>query len=343
MSNSTTISIDLAKDVFQAAVFSRYSKLVSNKKVSASKMKETVARYPGATILMEACGTAHYWGRYFMQQGYTVKLIPAQLAAKYRTGNKNDSNDAIAIYEASKNPKVHFVTVRTLEQQDIATLHKYREGFKKTRNQISNRIRGFALEYGVKLPLGINALLNALPEALEDAGNELTPIARMMLAQLQEQLNEAIKAMKQAHDMLVNYVKDIEPCKRLLGIPGFGPLVASIVYAKLGLGDAFRRGRDASASLGMVPAHAGSGGKVTVGKITRRGDAYVRSMAINGARSVVSRARDKTDPLSLWIQNLLKTKSFNTTVVAVANKLIRMALAMLKTGQDYHPPVAQAA
>ncbi|GGD54788.1 sigma-70 family RNA polymerase sigma factor [Lacimicrobium alkaliphilum] len=118
---------------------------------------------------------------------------------------------------------------------------------------------------------------------------------------------------------------------------------AGIAYAKLGLGDAFQRGRDASASLGMVPAHSGSGGKVTEGKITRRGDAYVRSMAINGARSVVSRARDKTDPLSLWIQNLLKTKSFNTTVVAVANKLIRMALAMLKTGQDYRPPVALAA
>jgi len=256
-------------------------------------------------------------------------------------GNKNDSNDAIAIYEASKNPKVHFVSIHTLEQQDIATLHAFREGYKKERNQISNRIRGFALEYGVTLPVGIKALQKRLPCVLEDAQNELTVAARTLLNHLQNKLRETISAFEEASKALVNYVKTIEPCQRLTEVPGFGWIVASCLYAKLGSGEAFKRGRDASASLGMVPAHSGSGGKVTIGRITRRGDTYVRSMVINGARAVVMHAKKKSDALSVWIQILLKTKSFNTTVVAVANKLVRMALAMLKTGQPYQPPVAQ--
>lgn len=270
-----------------------------------------------------------------------MKLVPPQLAAKYRTGNKNDSNDAIAIYEASKHSKAHFVAVRTLEQQDIATLHKFREGYKKERNQISNRIRGFALEYGVKLPVGIKSLQKRLPEVLEDGENSLTAMARVLLSRLLEQLKNVINQLDEATKTLIDYVKHIEPCERLTNIPGFSWIIASILYAKLGLGQTFKRGRDASASLGIVPAHAGSGGKITIGKITRRGDAYVRSMVINGARALVTHARKKHDPLSCWIQKLLNTKNFNKTVVAVANKLVRMALAMLKTGQNYKQPVAQ--
>lgn len=343
MNHHTTISIDLAKTIFQVAVFSRHGKPVSNKKLSATKMKQRVANYPGATVVMEACGSAHHWGRYFQQHGYEVKLVPAQLAAKYRTGNKNDHNDAIAIYHASKHSKVRFVSVRTLEQQDIATLHTFREGIKKARNQINSRIRGFALEYGVTLPLGINALLKALPDALEDADNALTPTARLVLSQLQGKLTHLIAELKEATQLLHNCVKPIEPCQRLTQLPGFGQLVASSVYAKFGAAQAFQRGRDASASLGIVPAHRGSGGKTRIGHITRRGDTYVRAMVINGARAVVSHAHKKSDPFSLWIQKLLQTKSFNTTVVAVANKLIRMACAMLKTGQPYRPPVAHKA
>ncbi len=337
MNKNTTISIDLAKEIFQVAIFSSHGKMLVNKKLSASKMKELIAQYPNATIVMEACGTAHHWGRFFIQREYQVKLVPAQIAAKYRIGNKNDSNDAIAIYEASKNPKIHFVSIRTLEQQDIATLHKFREGLKKEQNQISNRIRGFALEYGEKFPLSIKALLKRLPEALENADNQLTSTARTLLEQLQKQLRETMKRLDAATKAIVNYVKAIEPCKRLTELPGFGWLVASAVYAKLGSGEAFKRGRDASASLGLAPAHSGSGGKLIIGKITRRGDAYVRSMVIHGARAIVILARKKTNGLSLWIQKLLESKSFNTTVVAVANKLVRMALAMLKTGQSYKP------
>ena len=340
MNHHTTISIDLAKTIFQIAIFSRHGKPLLNQAVKARKMCQLVSQYPNAVILMEACGTAHHWGRYFSQRGHTIQLIPAQLAAKYRSGNKNDRNDAIAIFEASKHSKLHPVSVRTLEQQDVAVLHKFREGIKKERLQVSNRIRGLALEYGVAIPQGIKALMRALPEALEDADNELTPAARQVLQALGEQLSGILERYEEADQLLQSHVKTLVPCEILTSLPGFGWIVASCVYAKFGDAKQFKRGRDGSACLGIVPAHAGSGRRVTLGHITRRGDSYTRTMVINGARSVVATARKKSDPLSLWVQQLLTTKSFNV-VVAVANKLVRMAVATLKTGQPYQPPVAQ--
>lgn len=341
MNHHTTISIDLAKTIFQIAIFSRHGKPLLNRAVKADKLCQLVRQHPDAMIVMEACGSAHHWGRYFSQRGHTVRLIPPQLAAKYRSGNKNDRNDAVAIFEASKCSELHPVPIRTLEQQDVAVWHKFREGIKKERLQVSNRIRGLALEYGIIMPLGIKALMRVLPEALEDADNELTPAARQVLQALGEQLNSILERYEEATQLLQSHVKTLVSCDMLTSLPGFGWIVASCVYAKFGDAKQFKRGRDGSASLGIVPAHAGSGGRVTLGHITRRGDSYTRTMVINGARSVVATARKKSDPLSLWIQQLLATKSFNVVVVAVANKLIRMAVAMLKTGQPYQPPVAQ--
>lgn len=341
MSTQTTISIDLAKSVFQVAIFNKAGKLQSNKEVPAAKMIKIIAQYPGARIFMEACSSAHYWGRRFTKQGHRVGLVPPHIAAKYRIGNKNDKNDAIAIYEASKCANLHFVEIRTLEQQDIAALHKHREGYKKERNKIANRIRGFAREYGVNFPLGINALQKHLPEALEDAENELTPICREILHQLLEQLILAVDLVQTATKTIENLAKTIEPCTRLVSLPGVSWLSASMLYAKLGNGAAFKCGRDASASLGVVPAHSGSGGKVKVGRITKRGDVYLRSLLANGARAVVVNIKEKTDGLSCWVRKLKTTKNFNTAVIAVVNKLVRIALAMLKSGQQYRSPVAQ--
>jgi len=150
MNNTTTITIDLAKDVFQVAVFNKYGKVISNKAMSDKKMVLLVLQHPEAHIYMEACGSAHYWGRKFKQQGRQVYLIPPHFAAKYRTGNKSDKNDTVSIYEASKNPNIYYVSIRSLEQQDLATQHKLRAGYVKQRTQLGNRTRGFAMEYGVK-------------------------------------------------------------------------------------------------------------------------------------------------------------------------------------------------
>ena len=341
MNNNTTICIDLAKEVFQIAVFNKAGKTKLNKEVSAKKMCELIALYPQADIYMEACGTAHYWGRRFTKDGHKVGLIPPHFAAKYRAGNKNDSNDAIAIFEASKSSQLKLVQIRTLEQQDIATLHKLREGHKKERNKTANRMRGFAREYGVNFSLGIPKLRQQVPEALEDAESELTVTGRRVLAELLEQLIHLTRLLEKVSKEIEALIRTIIPCKNLTALPGIGPLGATMLYAKLGTGESFRRGRDASASLGIVPSHSGSGGTVTIGRITKRGDVYLRSLLINGARAAVNTIGDKTDGLSCWIRKLLLTKSYNTTVVAVANKLVRMALAMLKSGEEYRQPVAQ--
>jgi transposase len=335
MNNISTISIDLAKTVFQVALINRFGKLVSNLKVSQLKLISIVSQHPKAIVCMEACSTSHYWGRKFQQAGHKVLLIPAQIAAKYRSGNKNDPNDALAIYEACQRANIHFVPVKTIEQQDLALLLTLREGYIKQRTQLSNRIRGVAMEYGVKFPVGINSLRKQLPYELENAENELTNAARFILHNLKEQLIALDTPIDKVTQTLTNLAKQNEQCKLLVSLPGISWITASALVAKLGNASSYKCGRDASASIGLVPAHTGSGGKnVNIG-ITKRGDRYLRSLIVHGARAVVCRVEGKSDPLSLWIRGLLEKNHMNKVVIALANKTVRMACAMLKSNQPY--------
>lgn len=335
MDKTSTICIDLAKTVFQVALFNKHGKLVSNRKVPQSKLISIITTHPKAVVCMEACGTAHYWARKFQQAGHQVLLIPAQIAAKYRSGNKNDSNDALAIYDASQRARIHFVPVKTIEQQDLASLLRLRQGYIKQRTQLSNRIRGLAMEYGVKFPVGINSLRKQLPFELENANNELTDTARFVLNHLMTQLIALDEPIDDVTQALTNQAKQNESCKLLVPLPGISWICASALFVRLGNASAYKCGRDASASVGLVPAHTGSGGKNVNLSITKRGDRHLRALITHGARAVVSRAKDKSDPLSSWIRSLLERNHFNKVVIALANKIVRVACAILKSKQPY--------
>lgn len=341
MKNTTTISIDLAKSIFQVAIFNKHGKLISNNAMCGQKMEQVIAQHPEANILMEACSSAHYWGRRFSKGHHAVHLVPAHIAAKYRSGNKNDPNDALAIYEASKRSNTYFVQVKTLEQQDLATQHSLRKGVMKQQTQIANRIRGFGREYGVNFPAGIKHLFHCVPDALEDASNELTVIARRVLRTLLDQLISTRDQVEEITQLLEADTQQNPLCRELQKMPGIGWLGAGALWARIGNGSAYRCGRDASASVGVVPQHSGSGGKNKIGGISKRGDRYLRYLIIQGARSAVASVRDKQDGLSCWIRKQLETHHFNSTAVALANKLIRMAWAILKSGGHYQAPVAQ--
>lgn len=340
MINTSTITIDLAKTVFQVAFFNQHGALKSNKKMNESKMLEFIAHHPGATICMEACSTAHHFGRKLEVQGYSVKLVPAHIVAKYRSGNKNDANDALAIFEAVKRPKTYFVKVKTLEQQDLACLLRLRQGYMKQRTQVVNRARGLGLEYGIKIPKTVGKFKKQLPEHLEDGENSLTPTIRLVLNGLLQELYHLEEQVKQSTVALMALAKQVPACQLLISLPGVSWIVASGLYARLGDASAYRCGRDASASIGLVPSHTGTGGSNKLFGITKRGDRYLRSLVVHGARAVVCSTKEKQDALSCWIREQSSRNHLNKTTVALANKLVRMAFAILRTGTAYQPNFA---
>jgi len=338
MNKITTVGVDLAKNVFHVVCCDVQGKIVKKKRLKRYQLKAYFAQLPACLIGMEACASAHYWGREFRQWGHQVKLISPQYVKPYVRGNKNDYNDALAIAEAVVRPEMRFVTIKTIEQQDIQALHRLRERRIQDRTALCNQLRGLLAEYGLILAQGVNVLRRSIPDFLEDAENGLTPFFRTLLAQGYEQLQQLDAHIEAYTQMLNVHSQQHEACQRLQDIPGFGPIVASAFYSAIGNGSGYRRGRDASASLGLVPRQHSSGGKDTLLGISKRGDRYLRSLLVHGARAVVSRAANKEDRLSRWINRLVAQRGFNKAVVALANKLARIGWAVLA-----HNTVYQAA
>jgi len=335
----TTIGLDIAKTVFHLFAVSKTGQLVKKKQLKRKQVLAYMANLEPCLIVMEACVGANYWAREFIAQGHQVKLIAPQYVKPFVKGNKNDYNDAEAIAEAAQRPTMRFVPIKSVEQQDVQNFHRQRERIKKERNALANQVRGLLAEYGLVIHQGIRAVSQSLPEILEDAENGLTPLTRELFAELYDELQMLNARFEQCEQRIKVINQGNETCQRLDEILGIGALTATAVYAAAGDGKDFSNGRHFSAWLGLVPGQHSSGGKATLLGISKRGNAYLRTLFIHGARAVLRYSANKTDRFSRWAQALLERRGHNKACVAVANKIARMAWVIMAKGETYRVAV----
>ena len=333
--NVTRVGIDLAKQVFQVHGVDEQGKKVLSRQLRRHQFLAFFGNLRTCLIGMEACGSSHYWARKLTELGHEVRLMAPQLVKPYVKGNKNDANDAEAICEAVSRPTMRFVPVKSVEQQDILALHRVRSELVRQRTAKANQIRGLLAEYGVVVVQGIGPLRRAVPVILDNADNGLSVDFRLILMGLREDLVYLDERVTELDRSIQKLATQNAAARRLQTLRGVGPITATALVAALGDGHQFKRGRGASAWVGLVPGQHSTGGKDRMLGISKRGDTYLRTLLIHGARSVVKASTDKQDSLSRWVQSLCARRNKNIAAVAVANKTMRMAWALLTQGTEY--------
>ena len=333
------IGIDLAKNVFQLHGVDRTDQGVWQRRLKRETWLKVLLKKiePGCEVGMEACTGAHHWGRLLEAKGYRVKLMAPQFVKPYVKSNKNDANDAEAICEAMSRPSMRYVKVKTVEQQDIQATHRIRSELITHRTAKANQIRGLVAEYGLVAPQQVQSLRRAIPQWLEDGDNGLTPLFRQLLNGLWGDLKTLDDRIGELDQEIKLIAVNNPVATRLQSLRGVGPMVATALIAAVGNGQQFANGRQMAASLGLTPKQHSSGNKQRLLGITKRGDSYLRSLLVHGARSAAYNARNKEDRLSRWVTNLAARRHANVVAVALANKTVRMAWAMLKNETDYQP------
>jgi transposase len=333
------IGIDLAKNVFQLHGVDRHGKTMFKRRLKRDQwLRVLLANATTDCVIgMEACGGAHHWGRALESRGYRVRMMAPQFVKPYVKSNKNDANDAEAVCEAMSRANMRFVAVKSVEQQDIQAVHRVRAELMAHRTAKANQIRGLVTEYGLVAPQHMTSLRAALPRWLEDAENGLTSRFRRLLHGLWEDLTRLDERIVVLDSEVELIAKSNPVAKRLQQLRGVGPLVATALVASVGTGEQFSKGRQMAASVGLTPRQHSSGGKERLLGISKRGDSYLRSILIHGARSAVSHAKHKDDRLSRWMTELSERRHPNVAAVAMANKTVRMAWAMMRNGSDYDP------
>ncbi len=338
------VGVDLAKNVFQVHGVDRYGRQVWRRRLRRSTWLKVLLEKidTDCEIGMEACSGAHHWARELQARGYAVKLISPQFVKPFVKSQKNDANDAEAICEAMSRPTMRYVSVKSVAQQDIQAMHRVRSSLIGQRTAKANQVRGLVAEYGLVAPKQLGPLRKAIPSWLEDAENGLTDRFRALLQGLWDELLMLDRRIK-VLDAEIEVIAATHPdAKRLKQLRGVGPLIATALVARFGDASHFNRGRQAAASVGLTPRHHGTGGKNRLLSITKQGDRYLRSILIHGARAVVSQAKRRDDRLSLWVTGLAQRSHPNVAAVALANKTVRMAWALLRNGTDYDPELAVA-
>lgn len=332
MTSSMTIAVDLAKTVFEIAIADSHWRIVERHRLSRSQFQQFFFNREPATVVMEACGTAHFWGRWLTNLGFTVRLIPAHYARPYRRRNKNDAADAAALVEAARNAEIIDVPVKSAEQQAIQGLHRIRSQWMTTRTARINNLRGLLREQGLNLPAGAAAAVSAAP-ALIDSDEIPAPI-RPALLEIVSEIRALEARMKTIEAQLKQYAVKSRDVQSIQQVTGIGLLTATALVAAVGTPDNFRNGRHLAAWMGLTPRHVGSGHRMVLGGISKRGDRYLRMLLIHGARSVLIRAQinartgKSLTRLEQWALDLRQRSNHNKTTCALANKLARIAWAV---------------
>lgn len=335
MSNITTVGLDLAKNVFQLHGVDERGKTVLRKTLKRAEVASFFARLAPCVIGMEACGGAHFWARKLSELGHTVKLMAPQFVKPYVKSNKNDARDAEAICEAVARPNMRFVPIKNVEQQALLAVHRARQGFVSARTAQSNQIRGLLSEFGIVMSKGIASLDRRMPEILADAENGLPGSSRELFAHLYAHFKELSRQVEELERQIKAWHRENTASQRLEAIPGIGPLSASALAASIGDARTFKNGRQFAAWLGLVPRQHSSGGKERLLGISKRGDTYLRTLLIHGARSVLLRLNRHADQAEGWLARLVARRNPNIAAVALANKNARIIWALLAHDREY--------
>jgi transposase len=335
----TVFGLDLAKRVFQLHWVDMDTGEIGRQQVKRAQLAEFFANRAPAVIGMEACGSAHYWARKFAAMGHEVRLIAGQFVRPFVKTNKTDAADAQAIWEAVQRPGMKFVSVKSEEQQSVLLLHRLRQQLVKMRTMQIQQLRGLLYEFGADLPQGRQAGMERIPVELAKLEDTLPKMAVEAVEQQIQRIKAFDKDIADLEKKLTAWKKDNAAVKRLMAIPGVGILTATAAVAMIGNAKAFKNGREFAAYVGLVPRQSGTGGRVKLLGISKRGDTYLRTLLIHGARAVLAHAKEPGP----WLTNLLARRPHNTAAVALANKMARTIWALLAYDRAYEKDYAATA
>jgi len=336
MRYSTTVGVDLAKNVIQVSVVSCRGKERLNRSLTRRKFAEFLAKQEPALVAFEACATSHYWARAAQRYGHVAGIIPAKAVAPFRQGHKTDSNDALAVAEAARRPNIKEAPMKTVEQQGLQAIQRSRDLLVQESTALSNHLRGLLMEFGVVIPKGLASLRRELPEILEDGDNEVPDMYRPTLHRLYVRFLELREDIEMMDKQVKVLVKQHPACKRLTALEGVGPISAVLLYASLGTGEAFSGSREFAAYLGLTPRQFSSGGKTNIVGLSKKiGNCRLRSVLIQGARSYVHKLKEPKTSKDRWLMEVIERSGHGKAAVALANKNVRTAWAMLTQGTDY--------
>jgi transposase len=336
----THIGLDLAKNVFELHAIDGRHKVAAHRRLRRAQVLRHFAGLEPCLVGLEACPGAHYWARELRRLGHEVRLMAPRFVQPYRKGDKNDRNDAQAICEALTRPSMRFVAVKSAEQQAVLTMHRARELLSGQRKALINQVRGLLMEYGLVLAEGGAVVRRALPAILEDADNDLPTLAREVFAELYQRLVDLDERLAHYDRRLVQLSRAMPGAQTVMQMVGVGPQTATAVLATVGDVRQFANGRQFSAWLGLVPRQYSSGHRIRYGRITKRGDRYLRTLLIQGARAALRTAHRRDDRLARWACAVRDRRGHNKAVVALAAKHSRIIWALLAHDDSYRPQAA---